>query len=344
MQKSVLAAGIAICAGFVGQASAADAVGEFYKGKQVEFIAAGEAGTTQDTWARIFARHLPKHLAGSPNFFVKNIPGSGHIKAADYLIHLAPKDGTTIGTFSNSIISGYVTKLPGFTFDTTKFLFLGSPLSSNRGCVAKAGVAVQKGEDLFSHDLIVGGTGATGGISSTPTLLSGLLGMRFKLVEGYPGPGQVFLAIERGELEGICNTTAGIETSRPGWLKEGKLKMLFNMEKEPLPGSDAPTIYKFTKTDEQRRIIAFYNSNLEIGQPYVAPPGTPTERVEALRAAFSAALKDPALIQDAEKAKLEINPIPGTVQAKRVQEMADTPADIIEKTNKLLSGGGTDHK
>ena len=317
--------------------TAAQSVADFYKGKQIEFIAAGDPGTTQDVWSRILARHMPRHLPGAPTFVVKNIPGSGHIKAADYLFNIAAKDGTAIGTFSNSIVSGYVMKLPGITFDATKFLWLGSPDLSNRGCVAREGAAVQKAEDLFSRELIVGGTGATGGISATPTLLRGLLGMRFKLVEGYPGPGEVFLAMDRGELDGICNTLSGVEVSRPGQMAQGKLKLLLNLEPEPVPGLDAPSIYRFTKTEEERRIIAFYNSNLELGRPFFAPPGVPADRLQALRTAFAAALKDPALVEEATKAKLEIVPLSGEELTRRVDRMAATPPDIIEKTNKLLA-------
>lgn len=315
----------------------AQSVADFYKGKQIEFIAAGDAGTTQDTWSRLLARHMPKHLPGAPTFVVKNIPGSGHIKAADYLFNQASKEGLAIGTFSNSIVSGYVMKLPGINFDVTKFIWLGSPDLSSRVCVARDGATVKKPEDLFAHDLIVGGTGATGGISATPVLLRGLLGMRFKVIEGYPGPGEVFLAMDRGELDGICNTLSGVEVSRPGQLTQGKLKLLFNLEPEPIPGFDAPSVYKFTKTDEQRRIIAFYNSNLELGRPFFAPPGVPADRVKALRSAFADALKDPALVAEATKAKLDVLPLSAEELTQRVDRMAATPSDIIEKTNKLLT-------
>ena len=329
--------GMAVAAAVAASPRAkADPVADFYKGKQIQFIAAGEAGTTQDTWTRLLAQYMPAFIPGHPTMVVENMPGSAHIKAAGYLFNIAPKDGTTIGVFSATIVTGYFLKLQGITFDVTKFNWLGSPQKSSRVCVAKAGAPVQTAKDLFDHDLIVGGTGATGGVSGPPTLLKGLLGMRFKLVEGYPGPEDVFLAIERGELEGLCNLLSGIEHARPGAIAQGKLKLLFNMEKDPLPGTNAPTVYDFAKTDEQRNILSFYGAGLQLGWPFLAPPGVPKERVDALRTAFVATLRAPDFIQAAQKARLDITIVTGDELTKTVADLARVPPEIAEKTNALL--------
>jgi tripartite-type tricarboxylate transporter receptor subunit TctC len=327
--------GAAACVAFGAAPASAQGADDFFKGRQIEFISAGEAGTTFDTWSRLLARYMPKYIPGAPNIIVRNMPGSGHIKAAGYIFEIAPKDGTTIGTFSNSIVSGHILKLPGLEFDSTSFSWIGSPVSSSRICVAMQGARVQKAEDLFETEFDVGGTGATGGISGTPTLLGRLLGMKFKVIEGYKGPVEILLAMERRELDGICST---IETfaNRPGELESGKLKLLFNMEREPLPGFNAPTIYKFTKTDEQAAIIAFYNSNLELGQPILAPPGVPAARMAVLREAFASAMKDAGLIADAEKGRLQVKPVLADLLSQRVAAMAKTPADIVQKTGRLL--------
>jgi tripartite-type tricarboxylate transporter receptor subunit TctC len=317
----------------------ADPVADFYKGKQIEFIAAGEAATTQDMWARMLARIMPKYIPGNPTLVVKNVPGSGHIKAASYLFNVAPRDGTTIGTFSATIITGYILKLPGITFDVTKFNWLGSPDTSNRVCVARNGAGVQTAADLFKRELIVGGTGSTGGISGPPTLLSRLLGMRFRLVEGYPGPQSIYIAMERNELDGLCSQLSGIESAHPGWIAQGKLKLLFNMEKDRIAGSDAPTVYEFTKTEEQRRILTFYGAGLELGRPFLTPPGIPPDRLAALRAAFAASLADPQFIEDSRKLQLDITPIRGEQLEQTVSDLAATPADIVTKTNQLLGVG-----
>jgi tripartite-type tricarboxylate transporter receptor subunit TctC len=314
----------------------ADSVADFYKGKTIQFIAAGEAGTTQDTWTRLLAQYMPAFIPGHPAMIVENMPGSGHIKAAGYLFNIAPKDGTTIGVFSATIVTGYFLKLPGIVFDVTKFNRLGSPQKSSRICVAKTGASVQTAKDLFERDLIVGGTGATGGVSGPPTLLKGLLGMRFKLVEGYPGPEDVLLAMERGELDGMCNMLSGVEHARPNWIAQGKLKVLFNMEKERLLGIDAPTVYDFTTTDEQRNILSFYGAGLELGWPFLAPPGVPEDRLNALRTAFVTTLKAPDFIGAAQKARLDITVVTGEQLDKTVAELAGVPSNIAEKTNILL--------
>jgi tripartite-type tricarboxylate transporter receptor subunit TctC len=323
-------------AALASAAAHADPVADFYKGKQIEFIAAGEIATSQDLWARLLARYMPNYIPGHPGMVVKNIPGSGHIRAGNYLFNVAPRDGTTIGTFSATIITGYIMKVPGITYDVTRFNWLGSPDKSNRICVARAGASVQKAADLFERELIVGGTGATGGISGPPTLLRRLLGMRFRLVEGYPGPQSIYIAMERGELDGLCSQLSGIESTRPNWIAEGKLKLLFNMERDRLPGYDAPTAYEFTTSDEQRRILTFYGAGLDLGRPFFTPPDVPRERVAALRNAFAAALADPKFIEEARKQLFEIAPITGEQLERTVHDLAMTPADIIEKTNRLL--------
>ena len=235
-------AGVAALFLFSALAAWADPVEDFYRGKQIEFIAAGDAGTAQDVWARILARHMPKYIPGHPRIIVKNMPGSGHIRAAGYLFNIAPQDGTTIGTFSGTIITGYVFKLAGITFEVTRFNWLGSLDKTKRVCLARPDAAVKKATDLFEREMIVGGTGPTGGISGPPTLLRKLLGMRFRLVDGYPSQQAIFLAMERGEVDGLCSLLAGIESQRPNWIAEGKFRLLLNMEKEPLPGAEAPTV------------------------------------------------------------------------------------------------------
>ena len=159
--------------------------------------------------------------------------------------------------------------------------------------------------------------------------------MKFKLVEGYGSGEHVVLAMERGELHGLCQTVAGIRNTKPGAIEHGEIKVLFTMEHDPVPGLNAPTIYEFTKSKEQNDIISLYDSSLELGRPLVAPPGVPAERVTALRRSFDAMMKDKDFLEDAKRARFEITPRTGEKLQEVVNAISATPTEIIERTKAL---------
>lgn len=319
-----------------GSPALSQSVEEFYRGREVEFIVSGAAGTSFDTWARVMSKYLAASIPGRPTIVVKGMPGGGHIRAANYLFNVAPKDGSSIGIFANSVPAGFAMKDEAIKFDVPRFNWLGSPDQPNRICVAKQGAGVQRAEDLYRRELIVGGVGAASAPSETPTLLRNLLGMNFRIVDGYKGSTELMLAIDRGEIEGLCQTVSGIEQLRPGWMSDGRLIVLFNMERKPLAEFKAPTIYKYLKTEEEGSIVAFYNSSIEFGRPLAAPPGVPADRVNALRRAFDAAMADAEMIDAARKQGLEHSPFSGEELARRVDEIVRTPQHIIEKTRNLI--------
>jgi tripartite-type tricarboxylate transporter receptor subunit TctC len=162
--------------------------------------------------------------------------------------------------------------------------------------------------------------------------------VKFKLIEGYKGSNDALIAVERGEVDGICSTIEGIEGARDGWVADGKLKPLFNMERKPVPELKAPSVFEFAKTDEQLQILGFYGSTMEFGFPLVAPPGVPADRVEALRRAHDAAVKDPAFLAEVAKAKMKSVPVTGEELAQRMSELVATPSETIKKASVLLGG------
>jgi tripartite-type tricarboxylate transporter receptor subunit TctC len=249
------------------------------------------------------------------------MPGAGHIRAAGYSFNVAPKDGTSIVTFSHNIPASYMLKNPAITFDVSKFQWLGSPDLPGRMCVVGPRARVQRAVELFDHELLVGGAGAGGGISQTPKLVSGLLGMKMKLVEGYKGGGDALLAVERGEVEGMCATVEGIEN-----------------ERKPIPELNAPSIFEFAKTEEQRQVLGFYGSTMEFGFPTASPPGVPADRVDALRRALDATVKDPAFVAEATRAKMKVTPVTGKELTQRMSELIATPPEVIKKTGELMGG------
>jgi tripartite-type tricarboxylate transporter receptor subunit TctC len=314
----------------------AESAADFYHGKQVKIIVSFDTGTDYDQWARLIARHLGKHFDGHPSFVVQNMGAAGGILATNHLFNVAPSDGTVIGMIGRNLPYFALVQEANARYDPVKFNWIGSPELTNRVCTAYERSAVRKAEDLFERELLTGGAGAASAVSTTPVLLSKLLGMKFKLIEGYPAPGQVLLAMERGEVEGLCQTVTSILGVRPGWIETGRLRVLFNMERTPLPNSNAPSIFSFAKTEEQRRIIALYSSSIELGRPIVAPPGVPAERVAALRRAFQDAMNDPALREEAEKQKLEINVVTGEQVSALVSDLMATPPEVIKRMQEML--------
>ncbi len=339
MQRSFVLCGV-LASGLTLSASPAPAqsVADFYRGKQIELIIAADNGSIYDTWARIMARHMPKHMPGNPSFIPKNMPGAGHIRAASYSFNVAPKDGSSIVTFSHNIPASYMLGNPGIKFDVSKFQWIGSPDLPGRMCVIHPEAKVKKAVELFEHEVLVAGAGAGGGISQTPRLLAGLLGMKFRLIDGYKSSNDGLLAVERREVDALCATVEGIENVRGGWVAEGRLRVLFNMERKPIPELNAPSIFEFATTDEHRQILGFYGSTMEFGFPLVAPPGVPKERLIALRRAHDAAVKDPDFRKDVAKAKMSSVPVTGEELQQRMDELMATPPDVIQRASVLLGG------
>lgn len=330
-----LARGAAIFVCALATSAGAQESADFYKGKRIEFIITQPAGGTYDQWARLLARHMGNHIPGNPSFLPKNMPGAGHIKGTNYLYNLAAKDGTAIGIFSRTIPTTALMKHPAIQFETTKFNWIGSPELSNRVCIAKTGAPVQSGEQLFEKELIVAGLGSGSAPSTTPRVLQKALGLKLKLVDGYDSPQAAMLAMERDEVQGICQTVAGLDQAKPGWSESGGFKVLFSLEKKPVARFGAPTVYAYTKTDEQRQIVGFYSSSSELGRPIAAPPDVPADRVNTLRRAFDASMKDPALVEEAKKQGLDINPLTGEELAERVAALAATPIEVVNKTKEM---------
>jgi tripartite-type tricarboxylate transporter receptor subunit TctC len=230
-----------------------------------------------------------------------------------------------------------VQKLPNVRYDPLKFNWIGNPDSGNRVCFARSDSHIAKAEDLFERELVVGGTGVGSGVSATPALLKNLIGMKFKIVEGYTGVDDVALAMERGEVAATCETWSAFNKRHPAWIKSGFARPLFNMEAQPMKGVDFPTIFQFLKTDEQRDIVAFYASSITVGRPLVAPPNVPPDRVAMLRDAFDATVADPDFAQEAKSIGLDLNPSSGKEVEAIIKRVMATPADLVAKTEALIT-------
>jgi tripartite-type tricarboxylate transporter receptor subunit TctC len=329
-----LAAALALALAAQAGGAPARAADEFYKGKQVRVVVGTAAGQDYDSWARLIGRHLPRFLPGAPAVIVENMPGAGHILATNYLFNLAPRDGTVIGMVSRNMTEAAIMKLPNVRFEPAKFNWIGSPELNHRVLFVNAGSGFDAVPDLYARELIVGSPGGAQGVSAAPILLKNLLHMRIKIIQGYHSPGDVILAMARHEVEGIVQSVGAPEGARRQWVESGQMRILFSMERERVAGLDAPTIFEFAKSQDERQVLAFFSSSMELGRPLMAPPGVPPERVAPLRAAFDAVVQDRAFRQEAAAMGFEVMPQSGEEIAARVATAMATPKAIVDEAQR----------
>jgi tripartite-type tricarboxylate transporter receptor subunit TctC len=337
MKKLVTMVSIALFVLALRAPVAAQTAEEFYKGKQLHFVVGTAAGQEYDLWARLIGRHLVRHVPGKPTLIVENMPGAGHIIATNYLFNVAPRDGTVFGMVSRNMTDAAVMKLPNVRYDPARFNWLGSPELSHRVMFVSPAAGIDRVPDLFERELIVGAPGGVQGVTAAPILLKNLLGMKLKIVQGYRSPGDVVLAVARGEVGGFVNTVGGPEGVRRQWLASGQLRALFNMEPERVPWLDAPTVFEFAKTEEQRQVLTFFAGNTRLGRPLMAPPDVPGARIGALRRAFDATMQDAAFLKEAESMGLEVAAQTGERIAELVAIAVATPQDIVKTAERAAA-------
>ena len=308
---------------------------EFYKGRQITFVVGYEVGNDYDIGARLLARHLSRELPGNPTVVVQNMPQASGVVAANYMALKAARDGTVIGGISRNLPSQAMMKLPNIEADPRKFIWLGATSFPGRVCVASSAAPVKTAADLFTTDLLTGAAGTGSSTDIVPTVISRVLGMRFKMIQGYRGAGDILLAVDRGEVHAVCMSLGQFRTSEQKF-KEGKLRYLLRAEESPLPGvPDVPSIYDFTKTDEQRQLMRYVFSSTEFGRPYLFPPGVPQDRVDFIRKAIEHAVKSPELIAEAQRMKLDMVYRPPEHLEQVVTQLYATPAETVEKAKQI---------
>lgn len=330
--RSVAAAALIACLGGAAYGQSAE---EFYKGRTIQIVGAFETGNDYDIGTRLLARYLSKELPGNPPVVVQSMPAASGVVAANYMAVRAPRDGSTIGGISRNLPSQAMMKLPNIEADPRAFIWLGATSFPGRVCVTGAGAPVKTAADLFTTELLTGGTGVGSSTSIVPTVINRVLATRFKMVEGYRGAGDILIAIERGEVHGVCMSMGQFRTSEQKF-KEGKLRYLLRAEESALPGlPDVPSIYDFAKTSEQRQLMRFIFSSTEFGRPYLFPPGVPKDRVDFMRQAIERAAKNPALLAEAEAMKLDMVFRPPEHLEKVVAQLYETSPELVEKAREI---------
>jgi len=317
--------------------SAAHAAPAPFQWKSLTIITSTGAGGTYDLLARLVARHMPKYLPGNPTAIVQNMPGGGNVIATNYMYNNALKDGTVIAVINDAIPLHQVIDGRGVRFDADKFNWLGSPGDRNSVTFAWHTSGIKTIEDVMRREVALGGTGVGSSIVIYPTAMNKVLGTKFKIVLGYRSSSEVFLAMERGEIAARSVGLTSVLAEYPDWISEKKINFLVQLgPKRDSMLPDVPLLTELAKTEEQRQILSLISAPTLLGQPYLAPPGVPQERVAILRAAFASTMRDPGFTADISRISYGAVSLTGEEVARFVHQTVMTPADIVTKVRAVI--------
>ncbi len=316
----------------------ADAISDFYKGKTLSLVISSAAGGGYDALGRAVARHMQKHIPGNPVIVVRNMPGAGGIVATNFLYNAAPKDGTAFGGVQNNTPFEPLFGTKEADYDPTKFNWLGTP-SQEVGILATwAGAGVKNLADAKKREVTVGSSGNNSTPSFYARLLNAVLGIKLRIVVGYPGQNEAFLAMERGEIDGYPSSFySALTSTRPTWIKEKKIDLLVQYGAAPDKEiADVPFLDDLISNPEDKALVLAAVAPLAMGRPYLAPPGVPAERVAALRKALMETFEDKDFLADAERLQLGVTgPRTGEQLQKQLEDAYKTAPNIVERLRKL---------
>lgn len=321
---------VLLALGFAGPGRADD---EFLRGKTVTFIVPTAPGGGYDTYSRLMARHIGRFLPGQPTVVAQNMPGAGGVRAANYLYNVAPKDGTVIAMLDQAVYLDHILETPGLTADPAKFNWIGRILGNSAVLYAWHAGRVKKIEDALSHELIVATSGTASRLNWT--VLNNVLGTKFKIITGYKGTTDSRLAMIRGEVEALSQPWSVLKLEGEQLLKEKRINLLLQsgvQKNADLP--DVPRMIDLAKNDDDRALLALFSSPSTIGRSVAAPPGVAAERVAAFRRAFLTAMQDPALIDEAQKLKLELDPLDGAALQAGIAGSGSVSSELIARARR----------
>jgi tripartite-type tricarboxylate transporter receptor subunit TctC len=312
-------------------------VEDFYKGRNISLIVGYSAGGGYDAYARLLARYIGKHIPGDPAIIPEQMTGAGSLRAANYLFSVAPKDGSVFGTFSRSMgISPLIDKA---NFDSRKFAWLGSVTGDNTLCVTWKTSPVKTWSDFVSKPSTFGGEGAGADPDIWLLLYKNVFGAKAKLVSGYPGTNDIVMAMERGEVDGVCGISwSTVKSTHPDWLANHLVNFIVQaaLTKEPEIAS-APLATDLVSNPEQLQITKVLLASQAMARPFAAPPGLPDDRRAALINAFDATMQDPSFLAEAKRLDFDVQPVSGATIDRLLAELYATPKDVLAKATKAIS-------
>lgn len=320
----------------MGTPSHAASVKAFYKGKTV-IIFVVAAGGGYGTNAQMLIRHMGKHIPGKPTMIMKVKPGAGGKKLMNHLYNIAAKDGTELGFIHKDAAAFSRIRPTGIRFKAAKFNWIGrvAPMRTVMFVWHTAPAATIK--EIMKTEVVMGATGKTHPTSIYPALMNKLVGTKFKIVRGFRGSSDVFLALQRGEVQGTTFTWDSVLSRQPKWISENKIIPLVHVSAKQDPSlKHVPLLASIMTNDEDRKLAEFLTSGSEVGRSFAAPPGVPADRVAALRKAFWATAKDPGYVADLKRVKLPVDPLPGDQLQKEIERISKASPELVKRAQNIL--------
>jgi tripartite-type tricarboxylate transporter receptor subunit TctC len=336
--QSFVAVTFLALAGLAPSTVAAESVADFYRGKSISMVIATAPGGDYDLRARLLSRHLGRHIPGNPNIVPRNMPGGVGIQAANFVAGVAGKDGTTLHAIMQNMSTHQALGGHGVEYDTRKFFWIGNTTDTPNVINSWHTTGIRTIQDVMTRELVVGAPGQATNSVYYPKALNELVGTKFKIVSGYPGGNQVNLAMERGEVGGRgSNSWASWKATKPAWLREKKIFILVQVALKRNPElADIPTMIELAKNDDDKAVLTFLSADVPISRAYVTTPGVPAERVNALRRAFDATMKDPAFVAEAAKLNMDMSPSTGEDAQRYSDQIANTPERVLKRARAII--------
>ena len=309
----------------------------FFAARTINILVGFGPGGANDVWARTIAAHLGDHIPGRPRVIVENVPGAGGLKLMNQLYGISPKDGTVVGLINRGIAFEALFGGEGVLFDPLRMNWLGSPDRDTTVCVARKDAPVHTMRDLFTRQLVVGATGSGADTAIYPEFLSALLGMKFRTIKGYQGTKDISLAMERREVEGLC--VAYDSLLREPLAQQGQINILFQAALTPDPRlKGIPVATDLAASDADRMALRLFFARVELGRPFVLPPGVPADRVTMLRNAFRDTVADAGFRSDARRQGLNIDYVSGEKLQASIAAAFRSPGSVLQRTRSALRG------
>ena len=321
----------------------AQSVEDFYRGKTITMLIGGSVGVSYDFVGRAVAAHMGKHIPGNPGFVVENMPGATGLIMTNTLYNRSKRDGTVIGMPNTNVIFEPTLKLlsregGAVQFDLEKFIWLGTPVQEPQIMMVARSAPATTLEQMKTTKIIFGSSGVGADNYTLPQVANRIWGARNEIVLGYKSPTDIFLALERGEVQGVSAALSTLLINRSEWIRENKVALLMQFGAErarELP--DTPTAIELAPNDEAREMLRFIAAKFALARPFVLPPGTPPDRVRALRDAYEATLGDPGFLADAKRIGFDVTPIDGDAMTRMIHAIQTTPAPTIERLRAIIN-------
>jgi tripartite-type tricarboxylate transporter receptor subunit TctC len=334
--RQIVFAAAAVTASLASPANA-QSPAEFYRGKTINIYVGYAPGGSYDFYPRLLARHFGKYIPGNPNVVIQTMPGAGSLRAANYLFNVAPKDGTSLGVVTQTVMLEEAFGTPGVKYKAAEFTYVGRITGVLEVMISWHEAKAKNIADVRKYEIIAGSTGPSSPTEGYPRLLNAFAGTKFRVVGGFNGTAELMLAMERHEIDALENSWTSVLRTKKDWVDNHQINVLVQASLErskELP--DTPTLVEMGTNPDDRAALALYTSSAAVSRSLLGSPGIPPDRLEALRQAFMATVRDPQLLEEVKQSQAEFDPAPGEFLQDLAHKVAATPRAVVERTAAAL--------